>query len=151
MKGCFNTSFCTAQGADLGSVFQFCLCAPLEVQARVFLERRMPIVSNCLGLLNVNRLNGEQMLLGYLIKWIVNTLILVTFQLRVFYQNKYYSARIMHMNKASRFTMECETACHWCIWLWWPVLSASYPGSHWMRFTFCIRAPGQDLMKMCTF
>lgn len=89
-----------------------------------------------------------------LIKWIKNALILVAFQLRVLYQGKYYSAGITQMNKASRFNLEAvsdhKTAFHWCIQLWWPVLSARCAGSHWMQFTFCIRVPEQDLMKMCT-
>lgn len=56
-------SFCTLQGVVSGSAFQFCSCASLEVQAWISFQWWMPIVSNCMGLFNENRLNIQQMLL----------------------------------------------------------------------------------------
>lgn len=68
-----------------------------------------------MGLFHVNRLDIGLML-PVLIKRIKNVLILVLSQLRVLYQDKYSSAGIRHMNKASRFNLkalsECKTVCH---------------------------------------
>ena len=76
----------------------------------------MPIVSNCVGLLNMNRLNIGQMLLVLLNQMAQKCSYSSAISIKGVAPDKCYSAGIMHMNKASRFHLEAvserETACH---------------------------------------